>query len=225
VSGYRLDKRLGTINGVNLLGDFLMVLTKFEPSLEIIFGKRHAVQYLQITTDPDTLPKNSTWWVMTLGPGIKYKEVGNMYGLRNWVESGLKQSKNELGWADFRVTDSTQIEKWWEIVMSAYLLVSLHTKVLNTSENFNNNEFIDSTVDKFSAHDWWDSGQGWKIILNNLRLVIQPWVFFNLIKPWLKVFPISHLSLGFPRLIALMNKFRGAVPTPVSDQGFQFSSA
>jgi hypothetical protein len=28
VSGYRLDKRLGTINGVNLLGYFLMVLTK-----------------------------------------------------------------------------------------------------------------------------------------------------------------------------------------------------
>jgi hypothetical protein len=49
--------------------------------------------------------------------------------------------------------------------MSAYLLVSLHAKVLNTSENFNNDEVIDSTVDKFSAHDWWDSGQGWKIFL------------------------------------------------------------
>jgi hypothetical protein len=59
--------------------------------------------------------------------------------------------------------------------MSAYLLVSLHAKVLNTSENFNNDEVIDSTVDKFSAHE--DSGQGWKNILNNLRLVIQPWVF------------------------------------------------
>jgi SRSO17 transposase len=32
---------------------------------------------------------------------IKYKEVGNLYGIRNWVEYGLKQSKNELGWADF----------------------------------------------------------------------------------------------------------------------------
>jgi hypothetical protein len=30
---------------------------------------------------------------MTLIPGIKYKEVGNLYGLRNWVEYGLKQSK------------------------------------------------------------------------------------------------------------------------------------
>ncbi len=163
----------------------------------IIFGKRHAIQYWQITTDTDTLPENSTWWVMTLVPGIKYKEVGNLYGLRNWVEyrvqlspagnrreslHSLKQSKNELGWADFRVTDYAQIEKWWEIVMSAYLLVSLHAKVLNPSKNFNNDEVIDSAVDKFSAHDWWDSGQGWKNILNNLRLVIQPWVFFNLIR-------------------------------------------
>ncbi len=40
---------------------------------------------------------------MTKVPKIKYQEVGNLYGLRNWVEYGLKQSKNELGWADFRV--------------------------------------------------------------------------------------------------------------------------
>ncbi len=28
-----------------------------------------------------------------------------------WIEYGLKQSKNELGWADFRVTHYPQIEK------------------------------------------------------------------------------------------------------------------
>ncbi len=54
---------------------------------------------------------------------IKYKEVGNLYGVRNWVEYGLKQSKNELEWADFRVTEYKKIEKWWELVMSAYLMV------------------------------------------------------------------------------------------------------
>jgi len=50
--------------------------------------------------------------------------------MRN-VEYGLKQSKNELGWADFRMTSYAQIERWWEIVMSAYLLVSLHTSLLH----------------------------------------------------------------------------------------------
>ncbi len=28
--------------------------------------------------------------------------VGNTYGIRNWIEYGFKQGKNELGWADFR---------------------------------------------------------------------------------------------------------------------------
>jgi hypothetical protein len=28
--------------------------------------------------------------------------------------------------------------------------------------------------DHFSEHRWWESGQGWKNILNNLRLVLQP---------------------------------------------------
>lgn len=191
---------------------------------EIIFGKRREMQYWQITTDPERLPKSSTWWVMTKVPGIKYKQVGNLYGLRNWVEYGLKQSKNELVWADFRVTDYSQIQKWWEVVMCAYLMVSLHANVMNLSQN-SVMDATDSVVDKFVNHDWWDSGQGWKNILNNLRIVIQPWVFFNLIKPWLKVFPISHLSLGFSRLIALMNRFRGTVPITGADEDFQFSSA
>jgi len=33
------------------------------------------------------------------------------------VEYGLNQSKNELGWADFRLTQYQDIEKWWEIVV------------------------------------------------------------------------------------------------------------
>jgi len=68
---------------------------------------------------------------MTHIPNLKYHQVGNLYGLRHWVEYGLKQSKNELGWADFRMTSYAQIERWWEIVMSAYLLVSLHTSLLH----------------------------------------------------------------------------------------------
>jgi SRSO17 transposase len=192
---------------------------------EIVFGKRRAVQYWQVTTDPETLPPNSTWFIMTLVPGIKYKEVGNLYGLRNWVEYGLKQSKNELGWADFRVTDYSQIQKWWEIIMSAYLLVSLHSQVLNNQPKLGINKLTDPVVAKFREHDWWDKGSGWKNLLNNLRLVIQPLIFFNLLKPWLRVFPVSHLSIGFLTLIALMNRMRGAIPDNLYSEDFLFSSA
>jgi hypothetical protein len=151
---------------------------------EIIFGKKRAVQYWLITTDPDKLPENSTWYVMTKIPGVKFKEVGNIYGLRNWIEYGLKQSKNELGWADFRPPDYAQIQKGWEIVMSAYLLVSLHSQNLRNTEDKGINESTDPVVSKFREHQWWDFGQGWKNLLNNLRLVMQPYQFFNLLKPW-----------------------------------------
>jgi SRSO17 transposase len=129
---------------------------------EIVFGKRHPIQYWQVTTNPETLPQNSTWYLMTKIPGVKYKDVGNLYGYRNWVEYGLKQSKNELGWADFRVTNYFQIQKWWEIVMSAYLMVSLHSQVLNNTVGQGVNQPIDPVVDKFREHEWWDKDQGWK---------------------------------------------------------------
>jgi SRSO17 transposase len=192
---------------------------------EIIFGQRRQIQYWQVTTDPKTLPKNSTWLIMTKVPGIKYKEVGNLYGLRNWVEYGLKQSKNELGWADFRITNYSQIQKWWEIVMSAYLMVSLHSQVLSNTDGQGVNKLTSFVVNKLRKHEWWDKGLGWKNILNNLRLIIQPFTFFNLIKPWLRVFPISHLSIGFSTLIALMNRMRGAIPSTQESENFLFSSA
>ena len=150
---------------------------------EIIFGKKRAVQYWLITTDPDKLPENLTWYVMTKIPGVKFKEVGNIYGLRNWIEYGLKQSKNELGLADFRPPDYAQIQKRWEIVMSAYLLVSLHSQNLHNTEGKGIKESTDAVVSKFREHQWWDFGQGWKNLLNNLRLVMQHYQFFNLLKP------------------------------------------
>jgi hypothetical protein len=120
---------------------------------------------------------------MTKIPGVKFKEVGNIYGLRNWIEYGLKESKNELGWADFRPPDYAQIQKWWEIVMSAYLLVSLHSQNLHNTEGKGIKESTDAVVSKFREHQWWDFGQGWKNLLNNLRLVMQHYQFFNLLKP------------------------------------------
>ena len=167
---------------------------------EIIYGKRLKQRYWQVTTNPQTLPKNETWYIMTKVPDIKYHQVGNLYGLRNWVEYGLKQSKNELGWADFRLTSYTDIEKWWEIVCSAYLLVSLHSQALSTL-----NQPLDHISSTglgllLSEHDQWNQQMGWKNLLNNLRLVIQPWVIFNLMKSWLNIFPLPQLQAGLNRL-------------------------
>ena len=90
---------------------------------EIVYGKRHKITYWEITTDPETMPENSTSFVMTniSEKTSKLKKIlGNLYGLRTWVEYGFRQCKQELGWTDYRLTKFNEINKWWEIIMSAY---------------------------------------------------------------------------------------------------------
>ena len=184
---------------------------------EIIHGKRGEHRYWQITTDTENLPGNSTWYVMSKYPDITSREVGNFYGLRTWVEYGLKQSKNELGWADYRFTRYEDIERWWEIVCSAYLMVSLHSESLRPSPG--------DPQSTFASHPWWDNGKGWKNILNNLRLILQPFILFNLIYPWLTVFPIPQLSLGFSKLQSIVYKLTSPIFVFLAHPEFYFSSA
>jgi len=80
-------------------------------------------------------------------------------------------------------------------------------------------------VPLFSHHPDWNQGSGWKNHLNNLRLILQPFVLFNLIKHWLKVFLSPALLTAFSRLIAIMNFFPSAVTRPLQTQDFQFFAA
>ena len=104
-------------------------------------------------------------------------------------------------------------------------LVSLFTNAWSTEEKSKADSRGDKVRERLAEHPQWDSGKGWKNFLNNLRLITLPFLCFNLILPWLKVFPIPQLSLGFPRLIALMNFFPSAVPQPTKEGDFQFSYA
>jgi len=169
-----------------------------------------------VTTDKETLPSASTWMVMTHVESISYKQVGDLYGLRNWVEYGFKQCKNELGWADFRVTDYSPIEKWWELVMSAYLMVTMHTPPMRPEGSIPPELEHSVIVSSFTQHLAWQEAQGWKNWLNNLRLILLPWVSANLLQPWMAVFPTLPLEKGVQMLTRLMNQFRGAAfPTPL----------
>jgi SRSO17 transposase len=165
---------------------------------EIIYGQKRKIQYWEIRTDRESQSEAESWLVMTRIPEIKYQEVGAIYGVRTWVEYGFKQCKSELGWADFRVTSYQQIQKWWELVMSAYLMICLHSESLNP--------LIIPVGETYQTHELWNEAKGWKNWLNNLRLILQPFISFNWIFKWLKVFPIPQLSLGFSILIAQMNK-------------------
>src|SRR5512143_3624492 len=191
---------------------------------EIIFGRRGAVRYYHITTDVQKQPPESTWFIMTNLTGDIQKEVGNTYGMRTWIEYGFKQIKDELGWADFRLTNYQEIEKWWEVVYSTYWMVSLqawHVTQASKPDPLLTSQPDGSTTPAsspkpdqslFQRHKWWDTGQGWKSMLNNLRLIIQPYVYSCLLAPWLQFFAIPALHEGLLNLGARMNDFQGFIP-------------
>ncbi|MBH8577207.1 IS701 family transposase [Nostocaceae cyanobacterium CENA369] len=177
---------------------------------EIIYGKRRAITYWEVTTDPETMPENSTSFIMTNLQGNLKKTLGDLYGLRTWVESGFRQCKQELGWTDYRFTNFQDIERWWEIIFSVYTMISLNSQpflALSQSGKIPTGIKEDSDVD-FSNHKLWNNESGWKNTLNNLRLLLQPLFLFWLIYPWLDIFPNSDLFLGFNHLISAMNQFK-----------------
>ncbi len=88
-------------------------------------------------------------------------------------------------------------------------MISLNTQAflaLN-SPNLTNSEGAQKTID-FSSHPQWNHQTGWKNVLNNFRLIIQPTLLLWLVFPWLEIFPNSSLLLGFHRLINIMNQFQ-----------------
>ena len=97
------------------------------------YGPDRRVRLVVATTDPGTLPAVSTWYLATNlpRPGSPYvaedrpapadlAEVVRLYGLRNWVEQGYKQVKDELGWADFMVRSDRAIRRHWTLICCAF---------------------------------------------------------------------------------------------------------
>jgi hypothetical protein len=80
------------------------------------------------TTDPARLPKLTTWYLLTdlarpagrRAQQAQLAEIVGAYGLRNWVEQGYKQVKDELGWADFQVRSDRAIRRHWTLVCCAF---------------------------------------------------------------------------------------------------------
>jgi len=97
------------------------------------YGPDRLVRLVVATTDPATLPAISTWYLTTNLPcpashraadsphaPADLAEIVRLYGLRNWVEQGYKQVKQELGWADFMVRGDRAIRRHWYLVCCAF---------------------------------------------------------------------------------------------------------
>ena len=96
-------------------------------------------------------------------------------------------------------------------------MVSLHSEQLRSSPPQSQSRLAD--------HPWWDDGNGWKNILNNLRLILQPFTLFNLIYPWLTVFSIPQLFNGFSQLQSIVYNLTGSISIFLTSSDFYFSSA
>src|SRR5207245_8289509 len=81
------------------------------------------------------VPPIRTWYLTTKLPRpashraadsphapVDLAEIVRLYGLRNWVEQGYKQVKQELGWADFMVRSDRAIRRHWHRVCCAFSL-------------------------------------------------------------------------------------------------------
>jgi hypothetical protein len=68
------------------------------------------------------------------------------------------------------------------------------------------------TTADLSTHQQWNQKGGWKNVLNNLRLMIQPMIILWLIAAWLDVFPDRYLLLGFHKLIQNINQSQSYFP-------------
>jgi SRSO17 transposase len=189
---------------------------------ELVFGQRRPTRYFEITTDPVHLPRETTWEAMTNLPGKIERAVGNTFGLRTWIEYGFKQVKDELGWADYRLTDATSIERWWELVLCAYLLVSVQAPIfamVPADDADAPTEHVDTPSSSPGQsgppvpHPAWREDASWKHRLTNLRLLLQPFLCTCLLLPWLRLYPLPHLAAGLAELCALMNTYRPLFPT------------
>lgn len=132
-----------------------------------------------------------------------------------WYKSLFSDVRNFEAFKCF--TRYEDIERWWEIVSSAYLMVSLHSEQMQPSPP--------KSQSKLASHPWWDNEKGWKNILNNLRLILQPFTLFNLIQPRLTVFPIPQLSLGFAKLQSIVYRLTSPIFIFLAHSDLYFSSA
>ena len=111
-------------------------------ALEIIagpYGPSKTQRAVVATTDPETLPDLTTWYLVTnlpaptqpLGGSLPFplaslEEVIRLYGLRQWVEQSYKQVKHALGWSQYQVRSDKAMRRHWQLVCCAFSFCWYH---------------------------------------------------------------------------------------------------
>ena len=103
------------------------------------YGPDKAERAVVATTDPQTLPDLSTWYLVTNLPApsehpateapvavASLEEVIRLYGLRMWIEQSYKQVKHVLGWSQYQVRSDKAIRRHWQLVCCAFSFCWYH---------------------------------------------------------------------------------------------------
>jgi hypothetical protein len=103
------------------------------------YGPGKQERAIVATTDPQTLPDLSTWYLVTnlpvptVGAGTEppfltasLEEVIRLYGLRMWVEQSYKHVKHALGWSQYQVRSDQAIRRHWQLVWCAFSFCWYH---------------------------------------------------------------------------------------------------
>jgi hypothetical protein len=110
--------------------------------LEIVagpYGPDKTERAIVATTDPESLPDLSTWYLVTNLPAptelpeseppfppASLEEVIRLYGLRMWVEQSYKHIKHALGWSQYQVRSDKAIRRHWQLVWCAFSFCWYH---------------------------------------------------------------------------------------------------
>ena len=122
-------------------------------ALEVItgpYGPSRAERVIISTTDPITLPKASTFYLVTHlavpdsqraaeSPleAADLAEVVRLYGRRMWVEQSYKQVKYALGWSQYQVRSDRAIRRHWQLVCCAFSFCWYHDAHPSEAEDEN----------------------------------------------------------------------------------------
>jgi len=103
------------------------------------YGPEKTERAVIATTDPETLPDATTWYLVTNLPApgstgtqhstlpeASLEEIIRLYGLRMWIEQSYKQVREALGWADYQVRSDRAIRRHWQLVCCAFSFCWYH---------------------------------------------------------------------------------------------------
>jgi hypothetical protein len=103
------------------------------------YGPDKTERAIVATTDPESLPDLSTWYLVTNllaptsrsgserpWPPASLAEVIRLYGLRMWVEQSYKHVKHALGWSQYQVRSDQAIRRHWQLVWCAFSFCWYH---------------------------------------------------------------------------------------------------